>query len=211
MTKTSFQISSADLDDAHNLRSAEMILEAAALAKARSIAVLGCGKCADIPIRQLLTISDRLDLIDVDRDALKFMASQRFEEATHGCALHHSDLTGLLPLAESTAQSLVANASDPVDCLDGLARWLTETAPNFWRPPRREQYDLVICSAVLTQLQAGVRERLERLFTDKFAACADLLHSHAGWKDSVWKFARKIETAFVEHLEALTCRRGLIY
>lgn len=209
--RTLFQIRLEDRDDTHNVRSAAMILQAAALAQPRAVAVLGCGKCVDIPIQQLTTISDRLDLVDADVSALKFVESQFPNDSHCSRALHHADLTGLVSQIQPTAQDLVLHSSDPLQCIDGLAEWLAASKPRFWRPPRSGRYELLICSAVLTQLQATVREKLQQVFLNRFPLHRNLLLSHGNWKDSVLKFARKLEDAFIDHLDLLIYPGGLIY
>ena len=209
--RTLFQIRLEDLDDTHNERSPEMILRAAALARPRAVAVLGCGKCVDIPIQQLTTISDRLDLVDADVSALKFVESRFPNDSRCSRALHHADLTGLVSQIQPAAQDLVMHSSDPFQCLDELAEWLAASKPHFWRPPRSDGYELLICSAVLTQLQASVREKLEHVFLKRFPLHRNALLFHGNWRDSVLKFARKLEDAFIEYLDSLIYPGGLIY
>lgn len=211
MVRRTFQLSLKDLADTHNADSSQMILEAAALARPRHVAVLGCGTCVDIPIRELKALGCRLNLVDMDGAALKSVKSRYFNEPGDSHTLYQSDLTGLIPQMELQLEDDVCTSSDPLHCLDTLAEWLTATTPVFWQPPRHEKYDLLICSAVLTQLQARVRQHLESMFLTKFSSHARLLHLSPRWRNSVLKFARKIETAFVQHLESLTSRAGLIY
>ena len=81
--------------------------------------------------------------------------------------------------------------SVPIGRITGSAK------PDFWKRSPVEKYSLVICSAVLTQLQASVRSRVEKVFLDKFPGHASMLSSHQPWKASIWKFARALEDAFI--------------
>ena len=63
--------------DTHFLSSIAMIAEAAALAGKGAAAVLGCGRCGEIPIQQLIQTFDVVDLVDIDADALAAVRERR--------------------------------------------------------------------------------------------------------------------------------------
>ena len=60
----------------HLLASRAMIEEALALVDSGSAAVLGCGRCTEIPIRSLSGKLDRVDLVDFDAEALRLVEVQ---------------------------------------------------------------------------------------------------------------------------------------
>jgi len=208
-----FRIPAASINDTHVRSSIAMIVDAATLAGSGDAAVLGCGKCTEIPVRYLSEIFKRVDLVDLDSDALKSIETQcwQWEEAKNSCVLHHSDLTGLIPEIESNARDIAAKASGPLPCLDRLGELLALATPSFWRSRNNEKYNLLICSAVLTQLQATVRNRIENIFLDRYGGHAFLLSSHEKWRRHIWNFARQLEDGFVTHLKTLTVPEAIIY
>ena len=190
-----------------------MINEAATLADSGSAVVLGCGRGIEIPIRVLNEKFDRVDLVDIDGAALDFVRAQyeQWNDKKNVFQFHCADLTGMIARVERQADELVANAVDPLECLDQLGLLLESAAPEFWAPSESERYDLVICSMVLTQLQALVRESVEKIYLGRFAECAPALLTQKSWRESVWNFARSLEDGFIEHLRTLINPQGVIY
>ena len=199
--------------ETHFLSSADMIKEALLLADSRSVAVLGCGRCAEIPIRLLNEKFDRVDLIDIDADALNFVRAKckQWNDGKNGFRFHHADLTGMIATVERRAAQLVANSADPHECLEQLGNLLTSTPKKFWRPPGRRRYDFLVCSLVLTQLQALVRESVEKIYLGRFPEHAAELTEHKSWRASIWNLARDLEDGFVEHISTLTKPQGIVY
>jgi len=206
---SSFEITAG----AHFWSSVSMIKEAMALADSGSVAVLGCGRCAEIPIRLLNQKFDRVDLVDIDRDALNFVRAgcEKWNDERNVYKFHHADLTGVIATVERRAGELVANTVDPIECSEQLGILLERTTPKFWKPAHSRRYDLLVCSGVLTQLQALVRERVEKIYFGKFADYAPSLSQHKSWCESAWHFARNLEDRFIEHLSKLTKPQGIVY
>jgi hypothetical protein len=199
--------------ETHLLSSVRMIKEALSLADSGSVAVLGCGRCTEIPIRLLNEKFDRVDLIDIDREALGFVKGQckQWNDEKHVYHFHCADITGMIATVERRATELVANIVDPIECLEHLGVLLEFTAPVFWSPSQKQRYDLLLCSTVLTQLQALVRESVEKIYVRMFPEYALALSQHKPWCDSLWRFARKLEDGFIQHLEKLTKSQGVVY
>jgi hypothetical protein len=199
--------------DTHFLSSIGLIKDAMLLADSGRVAVLGCGRCSEIPVRLLGKKFDRVDLIDIDRAALEFVEAEcrKWDDGREVCKFHCADLTGLIAEVERRASELVANSDDPMACLEQLGMLLERTTPRFWKPADNRQYDLLVCSGVLTQLQASVRERAERIYVGKFSDYAPALSKHESWRVSAWNFARSLEDRFIEHLGKLTKSRGIVY
>lgn len=208
-----FQIPAESINHTHVTSSIAMVVDAATAAGSGYAAVLGCGRCTEIPVRYLSTMFKRVDLVDVDSDALKSVETQFREwgQAKNSCILYHSDLTGLIPEIESNARDIAAKASGPLPCLDRLGELLVSATPSFWRPRNNEKYNLVICSAILTQLQATVRNRIESIFLYSYGGYAFLLSSHEQWRRHIWNFSRQLEDGFVTHLKTLTVPEAIIY
>ncbi len=197
----------------HFLSSIGTIKEAVVLANSSSVAVLGCGRCTDIPIRLLNEKFDLVDLIDIDSDALNIVSAEckRWNDEKNSYQFHCADLTGLIATVERRASELVANAVNPIECLEELGVLLETTAPEFWEPPQKQRYDFLICSTVLTQLQALVRESAENIYLGRFPEYASALLKHKPWCESLWNFARNLEDDFIEHLDKLVKPQGIIY
>jgi hypothetical protein len=190
-----------------------MIIEAAKLAGSGYVAILGCGICGEIPLHFLGETFDHVDLVDLDVQALRLVQErcQLEGEENDTYAFHHTDLTGLISQIEPQVQAIVARASEPLKCLDSLGQLLTSTPANFWQPPQDKKYNLVICSGILTQLQATVRDRVEALFLDRFSDHQAALSDYRPWKELIWEFARQLEDAFITYLESLTAPKAIIY
>jgi hypothetical protein len=113
------------------------------------------------------------------------------------------------PLAAESAR-VVAEAADPLRCLERLAEVLGGARPAFWAPEDGARCDFVVCSAVLTQLQATARAMVERAFLARFRGFAFALGTHERWRQATWRFARALETAFLEHVDRLA-PGGVVY
>ena len=214
MTAQTAKASSVEIAaETHLLSSVCMINEAATLAGSGSVAVLGCGRCTEVPIRALNEKFDRVDLIDIDSDALDFVKAQYAEwnDEKKSFQFHCADLTGMMARIQHRADELVANTVVPLECLEQLGLLLESTAPEFWSPPESQRYDLVICSTVLTQLQALVRESVEKIYLRRFPEYESGFSTHKPWCQSVWNFARNLEDRFIEHLRTLITPQGIIY
>jgi hypothetical protein len=199
--------------ETHLLASVCMIKEAMTLADPGSVAVLGCGRCSEIPIRLLNEKFDRVDLIDMDDAALDFVGAKcnEWNDEKNAYRFHCADLTGMMATVVQQAEELVQNAVDPIECLEQLGMLLESTTPEFWEHPEKQRYDFLICSGVLTQLQALVRESVEKIYLERFPQYAPALSELKSWTESVWKFARSLENGFIKHLGKLTKSHGIIY
>jgi hypothetical protein len=183
------------------------------LADPGSVAVLGCGRCAEIPVRLLNEKFDRVDLIDVDEEALDFVRTKcrEWNDEKNAYRFHCADLTGMIETVAPQALELVQNAVDPIECLKQLGVLLESTKPTFWEHPQRERYDFLVCSGVLTQLQALVRESVEKIYLRRFPQCSPALSELKHWTESLWNFARSLEDGFIKHLDKLTKPHGIVY
>lgn len=199
--------------ETHLISSVCMINEAVTLADPGSVVVLGCGRCSEIPIRVLNEKFNKVDLVDVDRAALDFVRAQyeQWNDKKDSFQFHCADLTGMISRVEPRAAELVANAVAPLECLEQLGVLLESTAPEFWAPLNSRRYDLVICSMVLTQLQALVRESVEKIYHGRFPEYEPAVLTHKPWRESLWNFARNLEDGFIEHLRTLINPQGVIY
>ncbi len=208
-----FRLADVSRQETHIPTSLTLITEAGALAGPERAAVLGCGACHDIPLGALTDRFERLDLVDLDVGALQSAVARlnRREDLRCECSAHACDITGLMPAIQVRAKEIADGELEPEACLDRLGRLLSSTPPAFWAPESEARYSLVVCSGVLTQLQASVRRRIEDIFVARFRSKWRLLLSYRPWIDRVWEFARKLERAFVDHLDTLALPRAVIY
>jgi hypothetical protein len=214
ITSQAASIASVEIDGAvHIPFCLAMIAEASALAGSGSAVILGCGRCKEIPLRLLAQKFDVVDLVDIDEDALVAVDQQckQWYDARNSCRFYCADLTGMIARVGRRVSELVAKAVDPIACLEQLAVSLESMAPEFWAPPRGERYDLLVCSMVLTQLQALVRESVEKIYLGRFPEYAAAMLKHKSWCEFVWNFARNLEDGFIEHLGTLIKPQGIVY
>ena len=204
------------VDSADELRhieaSLDMIAQGAGLTRPDAAVVLGCGHGAEIPLDVLGRTFAHLDLVDVAGDAVAVLPARTKREGIDGaCEIHQADLTGLITRVDRVAGDIVARASEPFGCLDALGRALTAASPTFWRSPAGRSYDFVVCSGVLTQVPAVVRERVQRVFLGRFGEFHRALGRYEPWRRAVWSFARRLEDLFVAHLASMTTPGGVVY
>lgn len=199
--------------DSHLSLSKEMISAAARLSDPCCCAVLGCGNCRDVPIDYLTGTFHQTDYVDLDTSSVQLTQARRqsVDAARHMFRFFKADLTGLVDRLSAAAEEVSLRFTAPQSSLDSLSSLLLSTRPDFWRPPTNEQYNCIICSTVLTQLQASVRNAIERIVLARYPTSSDILQSYGPWKKSLWAFARRIEDAFLDHLDSLSAPRGIIY
>jgi hypothetical protein len=198
-------------DRAHIASSMSMIGDAARLAGSGSAALLGCGRCGEIPLRLLGDRFEAIDLVDLDGPAIDAVVEKGRALSHTTWRVHPADLTGLIPRLQPQMLTIAASAGDPRRCLDRFAELLGETTPELWSPPANQRYDLVVCSAVLTQLQATTRKGFQNAFASRFPEHVAELSSYEPWRSALWTWAPALEDAFVRHLGALCAEEGLIY
>jgi hypothetical protein len=198
---------------AHIARSREMIGAAVAHAEdpTAAAAVLGCGRAAEIPLDQMRGFS-RVDLVDLDDTALDhLLARYGAPPGPPRFAYHHVDLTGLVAPLAAQAAAILGPAVDATAAADRLAALIVDPAPSWWRPPDGVRFRLLVCSGVLTQLQAGVRAGIEAAWRDRFDGDVTALAASTVWREAALGLARRLEDGFVRHLDELIEPGGVIY
>jgi hypothetical protein len=198
-------------DVRHIAASMEMIGEAAHLSGGGIATLLGCGRCGEIPLHELAKTFRSIDLVDNDRAALDAIEERcrSWQETTWH--IHEADLTGLIAPLRREARQIAAAAADVRSCLDRFCELLDMAAPELWTAPGGERFELVVCSAVLTRLQAGVRRALQEEMSAAFPDDVAPMISSERWRQTVWRFARDLEERLVRHLRWLCCERGVVY
>ena len=198
--------------DFHTYESKRIIIEACQNSHDEAAVILGCGRCGEIPLRELANRFQKIDLLDINGKALQFVEQETITwNSKNKLKFYHDDLTGVMANVQSEAQQIVSENANPMICLRQLGDLLKTTKYNFWTSPEKKKYDLVICSMVLTQLQAVVRESIEKIYLQRFPNCLDALTSDVVWCKALWSFARDIEEEFISHLKKLTRPNGIIY
>ncbi len=202
-----------ELTDDHVMRSKAMIMQAATATGHGRAAVLGCGRCADIPIEGLLEMFSDIDLVELNERSLAAVEHRYAPNGVAGRALHfhHRDLTGVIAHIERAQKDMLSEGDTPSSLLEKLTRLLATVEPSFWSHPAHMKFDLIVCSAVLTQLQASVRRKVEEIFLDRFPGAAMLLKTDQAWQDTIWVFARRLEESFVAHVDSLLAAGGWVY
>jgi hypothetical protein len=207
-----FRLVPEQVEAEHRRQTEALVRAAAERAGGGRAAILGCGACAGVPLEELATAFDVIDLVDLDAAVLEELRARVGADARVGrvAHVHHADLTGLSLALGPAARRLAARTPDPLLCLDALGRLLTSMPPRFWAPADGGRYSLVICAAVLTQLQASARRVVEAAYLRRWARFAFALSTHEGWRRSVWRFARGLEAAFLDHVSALLAPGGVV-
>jgi hypothetical protein len=193
----------------HIESSKRFILDAARAAGRTSALILGCGRCAEIPVDSLGQRFSRLRFVDADNDALTAVAT-RYPDDRGRYEYHRADLTGMIDWIRDEARRIALRDVTPDLMIEQIADRVLSHAPELWSPPSGERFDLVVCSGVLTQLQAKVRAAADQAFGEKFPSQSRLFHSHRAWRRAAWHMARRLEDAFVVHLADLTASNGVI-
>ncbi len=60
-------------------------------------------------------------------------------------------------------------------------------------------------------MPALIRQEIESIFLRYFPQYLSNLTSDSKWREGVWQFARKLEEAFLNHLESLLAHNGKLY
>src|SRR3990170_1997316 len=165
----------------HIRSSRRFILDAADATGQTSILILGCGRCAEIPVDSLGQRFSRLLFVDADVDALTAVAA-RYADHRARYEYHQADLTGMIGWIRDEARRIALRDVTPELMIEQLADRVLSHAPELWSPPSGERFDLVVCSGVLTQLQAKVRAAADQAFGEKFPGQTRLLQSHRAWR-----------------------------
>lgn len=140
----------------HIQLSSALIEEASHITGSGHVAILGCGRCAEIPIFLLHNKYKRIHLVEIDSSALDDVKI-RARTLDNKISFYCTDLTGLSDRVEPEARQIVNKAKYPKTCLNELGDLLVNTKPIFWRPADEIKNNLVICSTILTQLPAVIR------------------------------------------------------
>ncbi|MGA1867319.1 MAG: hypothetical protein ACMUJM_02115 [bacterium] len=192
----------------HIQNSGYLIEKAMEMAAPERIAVLGCGRCREIPLPLLMRRCNRIYLVDTDLSALRDVES-KFSCDPPRLEFFAEDLTGLIPYVEAKAPEITRESRNPEECLAALGELLLEAKPRFLAFPKK--FDLVICSAMLSQLQAKIKRATLETFPQKFGPGYPGINTNKKWMKDLWNFARRLEHAFINHLDSLVNPGGVIY
>lgn len=113
------------------------------------LCLLGCGNCNDLDLPALASAYGKIDLVDIDADAVAYGIGEQFPELpAHVESLAPIDVTGSVDLFSKLAAAEQAAAAD----IDELLNRLAEDAD----PPCRGPYDVVASICLLSQLIESV-------------------------------------------------------
>ncbi len=110
----------------HRRRVTSILLREADADAKKTLCLLGCGNCNDIDLRSLAEVYGRVDLADIDADAIRFGIQHQLPDApTHvhslapfdvtGCAQSLSELVSSAPVTDSDAEALMGQLSRKVE------------------------------------------------------------------------------------------------
>ncbi len=208
-----FSLDPKTTNENHISMSNSLIMEAYRLIDQKMVLVLGCGQCKEIPIESLI-ISSYVDLIDLDREALQKLRVN----LTSNCCLNlervsfvWEDITGFIVSLSKEVENCFQTAGGAEKSLRMVTNLLDSAKMSFWTSPVGYQYTLIICSLLLTQLQAFVLSKLERIFIKFFPKDRGMLCTDTDWIKAKFRLARKLEEAFVAHLKTLMDTEAIIY
>lgn len=196
----------------HVATSKQMISKAYELADRGGVLVLGCGSCKEIPIETLVAAS-QLHLVDINEDALRGVRGDLTAKGMDldGVTFTNEDIMGLIARLSSEVEAALPTTSDAHDACELLVHLIDHAEMAFWSPENRTRYSLIVCSLVLTQLQAVALARLEDVFLTHYPAGRVALATHKGWSRARFAFARRLEEAFVAHLRLIAAPNAILY
>ncbi len=217
MTTTShkyiFSIDTKTTNENHIFMSNSLVTEAYQSVLQKRVLILGYGQCKEIPIKTLAHLS-AIDLVDIDSKYLQqlmdgFIASGTDLKRT---CFFTEDITGLIASLSQELEKYLETSSNGVNgSLKVLIKLINNARPVFWTAPAGYRYTFIICSLVLTQFQAFVLSKLERIFLKYYPKSRDMLCTYQDWIKAKYSFARRLEESFVAHLKILAAAEAIIY
>jgi hypothetical protein len=207
-----FSLNVKTINENHFSMSKALIMEAYRLVNQQMVLVLGCGHCKEIPIRDMVDAL-HMDMVDLDEGTLQELRGDLMSIGINlkKVSFHSEDITGsIAPLSEEAEKALKAS-SDAHKSLTILSNIIGNARPDFWTPTAKYPYNLVLCSLLLTQLQAFILSKIERIFIETFPESKDILRTHQDWIDAKFGFSRRLENGFVTHLKSLAAIEAIIY
>jgi len=186
-----------------------MILQAAAQVGGGSAIVLGAGALKEIPIVELAERFDRLVLVEIDLDATRRALRTCAFPQSAGCEkieLIEGDLVGLKTRLSREIQRCPAVTTDHRCGIDRMCAVVeaAQVQPLESGGP----YDLVIASAVLSQVYKPALDEVTSWFEGRFPDQGDALRQSHEWIDAVGRMAARAECAFIGHLDHLLLEGG---
>ncbi len=208
-----FSIDTKTSNENHIFMSNSLITEAYRLAHQKRALILGCGQCKEIPVKSLIPLS-AIDLVDIDSKYLQqlmdgFIASGTDLKRT---CFFTEDITGLIASLSQELEKYLETSSNGVNgSLETLIKIINNAKPVFWTTPAGYRYTFIICSLVLTQFQAFILSKLEKIFLKYYPKSRDMLCNYQDWIKAKYRFARRLEDSFVAHLKILAEAEAIIY
>jgi hypothetical protein len=186
-----------------------MILRAATLVPAGRALILGAGACDEIPLEQLAARFSRVTINDIAGEPMERALAALPAAARGKVEVDVADLTG------ATAAALERIEAALVACGDAeaaIARMSEVVAGQAAGPlPFAGHYDLIVASALLSQLHIGLTQRAAELFERRFAGQRETLRAAPAWTSAVYEYARRVEQRFVDELIPRLAGNGILY
>lgn len=212
MPQQYFLLDPKTINEHHVSMSHSLITDTYRLTDQKRVLILGCGRCREIPIEKLVD-SACIDLIDIDGDALQKVRDDLTSTGINlkGVSFLNEDITGSIASLSEETDKLLKTSSDSHKSLTILTDLIDNARTVFWTPTAKYPYTLILCSLLLTQLQAFILSRLEGIFLEHFPKSRDILYAHQDWIKAKFRFARRLENGFVAHLRSLAATEAMIY
>lgn len=196
-------------------KSRELILAAAAQVAPRKAAILGAGRCSEIPLADLVRRFERVVVNDREplaRDEILHTAGLTATDAGN-IEWQVADLTGLVEPLAGAWSNVLAAAPDSSAGAEAMYRALKTTRPE---PLPREltalaPFDLVVASCMLSQLHNAALATAVRLFGERFPGEEERFRASQDTASAFYELARQVEARFIDHLASLTAPQGRIY
>jgi len=201
------------INENHISISNSLILESCQLVESKNILILGCGQCSEIPLMKL-NHSSHLDLIDIDEEALQKLRDNLASTGgtnLRGVSFFKEDITDSIAFLSEEAEKSLKSSNDVNESLTTLTNLIDNVEMIFWTPNRGYKYTLIICSLIITQFQAILLSKLEKIFLEYFPTHKSNLNFNTDWIKAKFRFARRLEEAFVAHLKTLATKDAVIY
>jgi hypothetical protein len=195
----------------HVAESRRLILAAAESAHPGQAIVLGGGRCAEIPLAELLERFQRVTLNDLDRDAVEEgLKLANLSDAARGkLQLHLADLTGSNKAIVASLAEAIREASDCEGAIEAMSA--TADRVSLAGLPIDGKYDLIVASCVLSQLHTAVLNGAYEAFVARFPDQQDTLRNSPRWMKAMYGLARRIERKFIDDLPARLTPGGYLY
>ena len=193
----------------HEAESRRMIFQAAEAVEPGRVIVLGGGACSEIPLAELAARFQLVTLNDIQRDAVEPALGRLPAEARNKVDVQIADLSGVTDVVLEKLRGAVHDAGDADDAIARMSQVVAEQPAVGMTIAR--QYELVIASCLLSQLNFWIVQGSRDVLSQRFAEEANRLDESRQWQTALEALSRRIEQRFMADLAKLVAERGRVY